>query len=202
MTAMTTRRVVVPLAVVAALVAVAAATRTWASGAVDDAVLGASTVTATGSQLAAGYVGAVLVAAAGILAAAVTGVRIRLAAALAAIVGAGGAVLQVVLVVADPGGRLGPVAAAAVGRSGPLPVAGSASVGAYAALAAAIVLTLAGLLALAGARSWPAPSSRYDAPGEGGDPLATGARGERIGSDWERLTAGEDPTDVPPPPST
>ena len=54
-------------------------------------------------------------------------------------------------------------------------------------------LAVAALLALRGSRRWPDPSSRYDRE----QAAPSGRRGEVVSSDWEDLSAGVDPTDVP-----
>ena len=184
---LTGRRPVTLLTLLFGLVAVAAAGRHWATGTSSDAVLGTTVVQAVGSDLATGYVALILVVVAAVIAAVVTGPRVRVV-ALAA------------LVLRDPAGALGPVAAAAVGRTGRIPVTATASSWAWVALGAAVGLGIAVLLGLVGVRSWPRPTARYDAPGARPDEEAgstAGPRGQRVGSDWERLTAGEDPTDVP-----
>lgn len=198
MTRLTARRTVALLTVALALLAVASATRTWLNGSTLDTGLGAAQVTATGSEVASGFVGLVLVVLAGVVAASVTGRRVRASALALALAAALGATAAAVWVVADPSGRLGPRAAAAVGRTGSIEVSAHATVWAWVAVAAASGLVVVAGLGVLGVRSWSAPSSRYDAPGAGGAAEATaGARGERVGTTWERLSAGEDPTDVP-----
>ena len=47
-----------------------------------------------------------------------------------------------------------------------------------------------GVLAWRGVTRWPLPSAAYDRP----DAERPGRRGERVATDWERLSGGEDPT--------
>ena len=56
-----------------------------------------------------------------------------------------------------------------------------------------VLTTLAGLAALAGARRWAGLSSTYEAPARSR---------ERVVSDWDRLSLGEDPTRDNPPGGT
>ncbi len=202
---LTGRRPVTLLTLLFGLVAVAAAGRHWASGTTSDAVLGTTVVRAVGSDLATGYVALILVVVAAVIAAVVTGPRVRVVALILGALAALGAVAQAALLLRDPAAALGPVAAAAVGRTGSIPVSATTSSWAWVGLGAAVGLVVAVFLGLVGVRAWPRPSGRYDAPGAAPDEEAgstTGPRGQRVGSDWERLTAGEDPTDVPEPEQT
>jgi hypothetical protein len=45
-----------------------------------------------------------------------------------------------------------------------------------------------------GAKGWRGLSARYETPGAS----TTGARGQRVASDWDRLDAGDDPTGEAP----
>lgn len=208
--ALTGKRGVVGLALVGALVLVASASRTWVSGTVDDAVLGASRVTGSGSQLAPGLVAIALAAAAAALAAATSGRLVRRASivvlALAAL-GAGGLVAAVL---ADPAGRLGGVAARSTGRTGTVETHASTGAWPWLALVGAILLLGAAAAAWMGAGRWQGLSARYEAPGDDvdraprrGDAGQTraGTRGERVATAWDSLDAGVDPTEpaaVPP----
>lgn len=191
------RGVLVLLVALGALVVVVTASRTWVAGTVDDAVLGRQAVSATGSESATGVVGIALVVVAGAVASAAAGRRARIVAlaltGLAVLAG----LLSIGRVVTDPEGVLGPIAAAAAGRSGSLET--SATLGPWPWVAAlGFVLSGTALLTLAFAvADRPAGlSSRYDAPAS-----PTGARGaERAraaggSSAWDQLSAGEDPTD-------
>lgn len=203
MRVLTTRRSVALLTIALGLLAVAAAAQTWLTGSTSDTGLGASAVAATGSEVAAGFVGLVLVVVAGVIAATVTGGRMRALAAVLALLAALGATGLAGWVVADPAGRLGPRAAAAVGRTGSLEVSAHVSPWGWVGLLAASGLVVVTALGLLGIRAWPAPTSRYDAPvGRAEEGSRAGARGERVGTEWDRLSAGEDPTDVPEGPAT
>ncbi len=189
------RAVVVVLTVLGAGAVLLTGSRPWVSGTVHDAVLGTSVVTASGTQVAPGLSALALVLAAAAIAT-VTGRRVVAMTSIAlgglALVGL---VVLLVRVAGDPSGLLGPVAAASVGRTGSLPTRAGVTlwpaVG-WAGVGLAAVGWAGGLL---GARTWSAPSARYERRGSGSEP-ATGPRGQRISSDWDRLSAGIDPTDV------
>lgn len=178
------RGVLVLVVVLGALLVVVTASRTWLTGSVDDAVLGRSSVSATGAEAAAGVVALALVVVAGAVASAAAGSRLRVVALLLTGLAALAGIASVARVLLDPGSVLGPIAAAAAGRTGSLET--SSDVGAWPWVAiAGFALATAALAGLARvrtvARGLPA---RYDAPGHP-------AR-----SDWDQLSAGEDPTDV------
>lgn len=182
---------VLVLGVLGAAVVVVAASRTWVTGRVSDAVLGSASLEVTGSEAAPGLVALALVVAAATVAALTTG---RVARMLALALDAGAllaAAWLTVRVLLVPEAVLGPVAAAAAGRTGSLPTTASASAWPWVALAALAGAGAGVVLAVSGARSWSGLSSRYDAPTGGG---GVGSRGERVSSDWDRLSAGEDPT--------
>lgn len=204
MTRLTNRRTVALTTVVLALLLMAAATQTWLVGTSADTGLGVSSVRATGGEAATGIVGLALVVVAGVIAAAVVGVRVRTVAIGLACLAAAGAAALGTWVVADPAGRLGPLAAAAVGRTGSLEVLAQPTAWAWVGVLAAWALFGVSVLAAIGVRHWPAPSARYDSPvGSSGAPgTRAGARGERVEGAWEQLTAGGDPTDVPEQPPT
>ena len=169
--------------------------RPWVSGTVHDAVLGTSLVTATGTQVAPGLSALALVVAAAAVATATGGRAVRLVSVVLGGLALAGLAALLVRVAADPSGLLGPVAAASVGRTGSL--ATTAGVTVWPAVGSAGVLLAAvgwagGLL---GARTWASPSPRYERRGGAGEAV-TGPRGQRVSSDWDRLSAGIDPTDV------
>jgi uncharacterized membrane protein (TIGR02234 family) len=192
------------LALVAALAAVAviaAAGGTWVTGIAEDGVLGTSAVSAEGSVAAPGLVGLALVVLAAVIAAMVTGTVVRRLVLGAGVLAALGALALSLRAVLTPEAVLGPVAASTVGRSGSLPVEAEATGWAIAGAVAAAVMALITLLALVSSSRWPAPTRKYERAGEDGttdSPAATGQRGERVRSDWEALSEGHDPTDVPP----
>lgn len=180
------RGVLVLIVVLGALAVIVTASRTWVTGSVDDVVLGQTTVSATGSEVAGGVVALALVVVAGAVASATAGARARVVALVLTTLSALGGVALVARVLLDPEGALGPVAAAAAGRTGSIETHAAATGWPWTAAAGFV---LAGL-ALAGlARSRRAArglSSRYEAPGRA------------PASDWDQLSAGEDPTDVGP----
>lgn len=184
------RGFLVLLVVLGALVVIVTASRTWLTGTVDDVVLGQSSVSATGSEVAGGVVAVALVVVAGAVASATAGPRARAVALVLTVLASLGGVVMVARVLLDPDGALGPVAAAAAGRTGSIETHAAAGAWPWAA-AAGFVLAALAVVGLAGVRrAAPGLSSRYEAPGRA------------PASDWDQLTAGEDPTDVGPPPRT
>ncbi|MGL5867188.1 MAG: Trp biosynthesis-associated membrane protein [Dermatophilaceae bacterium] len=188
------------LGVLAALGLLAAGFQPWATGAVDDAVLGATGVSATGSEVAPGLSGVALAVAAAVVAVITAGRVGRVVALVGYALCLAGATSLIVRVLVDPGGALGPLAATRVGRTGTVATTEAAATGWPWLALAAVVVGAVGLLAgVLGARSWGAPTSRYDIPRSAD---AAGPRGERISSDWDRLSAGQDPTDFAGPDPT
>lgn len=191
----------VALAALGTLVSVAVGTRQWVSGTTDDAVLGQTTVTLTGSQVAPGAVALTLVVAAAVIASVLAGPRLRRVVLAIGAAAALGHVLLIAWVLARPEATLGPAAATAAGRSGSLPVQAVVSGAAWVGLAAALVLLAAASGALVSVGRWQSSDARYaSTPAAGDDPPAAsaGARGERAHEEWDALSAGHDPTDVPP----
>ncbi len=191
------------------IVVVAAGTRTWLTGTTSDAVLGASTVTASGSQAAPGAVPLALVVVAAVVAAMVAGARARRAVAVLAVLAALGSVAVTARTLLDPAAVLGPLAATAAGRSGSLTLAASAGPAAVTGLLGALLLLVVGILTVRSVGRWPRPSGRYDVPADDATSssgpateVGSGARGERTRTTWDALSAGQDPTDVPSEPST
>lgn len=185
---------VVALALVGAALLLVSGFRTWVTGTVDDAVLGASTISATGAEVAPGLSAVALAVAAAAIAVVAAGRVARVIAAIgyaACLLLAAGLTVRVL---ADPSGALGPVAASRVGRTGSIETVAHASGWPWVALVA-VVIAGSGLLgALVGVRRWGGPSARYEVTGTD-DTHVAGARGERVGSDWDELSAGRDPTD-------
>jgi hypothetical protein len=186
--------VVVTLALLAALGLLVSAFRPWVTGAVDDAVLGATRISATGAEVAPGLTAAAVAAVAAGRVARVVAV-VGYAVCLAIAVG------LVVRVVADPAGVLGPVAASRVGRTGSVETVARVTAWPWLALLAAAVALVGLVGAVVGLRTWGGPAQRYESP-ETPDGAVAGPRGERVASDWDELTAGRDPTDVGPDGST
>lgn len=228
MSSLTTKRAVVGLALAGALVLVAAASRPWVTGTVDDPVLGASRVAGSGRELAPGVVAVALAAGAAAVAAATTGRVVRRMAVVVLAAAGLGATVLVLWVLLDPARRLGGAAARATGRTGTVETHAAASAWPWVALAAAVALVLAGVAAWVGSGRWSGLSPRYEAPSPGSAPSAaagdgilsatrtpgrTGprgnadvggaSRGQRVASAWDTLDAGRDPTveeDEPPLP--
>ncbi|MGL4742982.1 MAG: Trp biosynthesis-associated membrane protein [Dermatophilaceae bacterium] len=183
------------LGLVAAVGLLVVGFRPWATGAVDDAVLGATQVSATGADAAPGLSVVALAVAAAVAAVVAAGRVGRVVALAGYTLCLAGAASLTVRVLADPSGVLGPLAARRVGRTGTVAVTqAGVTVWPWLALAAVLVGVVGVVAALSGIRSWGAPTSRYDVPRAD----AAGPRGERVGGDWDRLSAGEDPTDVDP----
>ena len=186
----TSKGAVALLAVVGAFVLLVSGSRTWVTGTVDDPVLGASRITGTGGDVASGVVALALVAAAAALASTTSGPvvrRVTLVVLGLAAIAEGFLACRVLL---DPSGSLGALAARSTGRTGSVETHASVTAWPWLGLLATLLLLAAAVLGWLGARRWRALSARYEAPGATG----TGARGQRVGSDWDRLDAGEDPT--------
>jgi uncharacterized membrane protein (TIGR02234 family) len=194
---LSSKGVVVLLALLGACGLLVSAFRPWVTGAVDDAVLGATRISATGAEVAPGLTAVALAIAAAAIAVVAAGRVARVVAAVAYAVCLAIAALLAVRVIVDPAGVLGPVAASRVGRTGSVETVAQVTVWPWVALLACAVALLGLVGALAGLRRWGGPSSRYDAPGATASDVA-GPRGERVRSDWDELSAGRDPTDVGP----
>lgn len=180
---------VVLLSLVAGVTLLASGGRVWVTGTVDDAVLGASRITGSGSQVASGVVALALVACAAALASTTSGPVVRRL-TLGALALAGlGAVAIAGRVALDPAGSLGSVAARAAGRTGTLETHATTTVWPWVCVIAGAVLVLAAVGGLIGAASWRGLGARYETP-----TTTAGARGQRVASDWDRLDAGDDPT--------
>ena len=217
-----TRGRVALLALVGVVVTFASGTQTWLVGTTNDAVLGRSTVTAIGSQAASGAVALAVVVLAAVIAAMVAGRRLRRVISLVGLAAAIGQVVHVAMSALSPADTLGPLAAAAVGRGGSIPVVGQSLTWAWIGLAGAVILAITAALTVVAVGRWPLPTRRYDSPvkasdksgssGAAGSSASTaphagtretaGPRGERVRSDWDALSEGHDPTDVSRPPST
>ena len=189
------------LALMGAAGMLVSAFRPWVTGAVDDAVLGATRISATGAEVAPGLSAVALAVAAAAIAVVAAGRVARVVAAIAYGVCLVLAVGLAVRVIADPAGVLGPVAASRVGRTGSVEAVADATAWPWVALLAAAVAFLGLVGALVGLRTWGGPSQRYEPPDRGADDVA-GPRGERVASQWDELSAGRDPTDVGPEPPT
>ncbi len=194
---LSSKGVVVLLALVGAGLLLVSAFRPWVTGAVDDAVLGATRISATGAEVAPGLSAVALAIGAAAIAIVAAGRIVRVVAVVAYAVCVAVAAALAVRVLLDPEGVLGPVAASRVGRTGSVETVADPTVWPWVALLACAVALLGLVGAVVGIRRWGGPSQRYEV-GEGSTGVAAGPRGERVASDWDELSAGRDPTDVGP----
>lgn len=190
---LTGRPATIVLGALTALLTVVTAGRPWVRGTVDDAMIGGSLQEVSGDQAVTGIVALGLVVLAGAVAAAATRRTGRRVSAVILLLISVGMAALVVRVLLDPGTILGSLTAAATGRTGTLTAQGEATGWAYLALLPAVLGLIVAALAWRGATLWPQPSTAYDRPDSDGP----GRRGERVSTDWERLTEGEDPTAGP-----
>jgi uncharacterized membrane protein (TIGR02234 family) len=205
------------LALLGAGLLLASGSRTWVTGTVDDAVLGASRVAGTGTQVAAGVVALALAAAAAAVASTTSGPVVRRVTLTLLLLAAAGEAFFVARVLLDPSGVLGSVAAASTGRTGEIETRAGVTIWPWVALGATVLLVVAGVGGWVGSRRWRGLSSRYEAPAAaaagaaGANPAGSagaraddtaGPRGQRVASDWDRLDAGEDPTAADDPRAT
>lgn len=190
MSRLTRRPAAIAIAALSALLTAVTAGRPWVRGTVDDAMVGGSLQEATGQEAVTGFVALGLVILAGAVAAAATrrlGRRVAAVILLLTSLGMAGLTLRVILAPEDV---LGAITAASTGRTGTLAATADPTLWAYIALVAALGGLVTAALAWRGAWSWPEPSAAYDRPGA----ERPGRRGERVSSDWDRLSEGEDPT--------
>ncbi len=182
---MTSKRTVVAVAALGVILLVVSGTQDWVSGVVHDAVLADADVSLRGSKVAPACIGAAFVGAAAVLAALTTGRVARwFAAALVPLSGLL-AVGDAIKVIHDPAATVRDRAATAAGHTGGLHVTVQMSPWVWVGLLGAVILTVAGVLCLAGVRRWSGLSSSYDAPA---------SKKAAAVSDWDRLSAGDDPT--------
>ncbi|NYF99580.1 Trp biosynthesis-associated membrane protein [Janibacter cremeus] len=193
MSMLTRKPVVVLLAIAAGIIMLAAGRADWISGTVDGPA-GPMQASAVGTDAAPGLAGLALVAMAAAVAATTSGRIARWVSILAMIgVGVGVIALSVRAVLSAPA-VLGVVAAEGSGTTGTLEATGSASAWPWVAVIGAVVLLLAAVGAVLGGSRWGALGGKYERP-TGDDPTqAGGARGERVDSDWDRVTRGDDPS--------
>ncbi|MDF8264118.1 Trp biosynthesis-associated membrane protein [Luteipulveratus flavus] len=186
---MTSKRNVLLLALLGAVVLLATAGRTWVEGTLHDAVLQDSTVSVDGNDAASGVLAAGLVGAAAAVATATGGRVVRRVGAVATVLAGVLAIVLTVRVLLDPADVVGRQAAQTTGRTGTVPADGTVTTWVWVALLGGVLLAAAGALAFVGIRRWAGLSSRYEAP--------TGRGHATRVSDWERLSQGEDPTVEP-----
>jgi uncharacterized membrane protein (TIGR02234 family) len=185
----TSKLAVVLLALVGSGILLASGGRVWVSGTVNDAVLGASRVSGTGSEVASGVVALALVGAAAALASATSGTVVRrVTLVVLALAGVAEAVVAA-RVGLSPEDSLGSIAAKAAGRTGSIETHATATVWPWVCVVASVLLVVAAVLGWLGASRWRGLGARYEAPS-----TSAGARGQRVATDWDRLDAGDDPT--------
>jgi uncharacterized membrane protein (TIGR02234 family) len=185
----TSKLAVVLLVLVGSGLLLASGGRVWVNGTVDDAVLGASRISGTGSEVASGVVALALVGAAAALASATSGAVVRrLTLVVLALAGAAEAVVAA-RVGLSPEDSLGSIAAKAAGRTGSIETHATATAWPWVCVVAAVLLVLAAVSGWLGASRWRGLGARYEAPA-----TSAGARGQRVATDWDRLDAGDDPT--------
>jgi hypothetical protein len=188
-TRLTSKLAVVLLALVGAGILLAGGGRVWVSGTVNDAVLGASRISGTGSEVASGVVALALVGAAAALASATSGAVVRrVTLVVLALAGAAEAVVAA-RVALTPQDALGSIAAKAAGRTGSIETHATATAWPWVSVVAALLLVVAAAAGWLGAGRWRGLGARYEAPAS-----TAGARGQRVATDWDRLDAGDDPT--------
>jgi uncharacterized membrane protein (TIGR02234 family) len=192
---LSSKGVVVLLALLGAGLLLVSAFRPWVTGAVDDAVLGATRISATGAEVAPGLTAVALAIGAAAIAVVAAGRVARVVALVAYALCLVVAVALAVRVLLDPEGVLGPVAASRVGRTGSVETVADATAWPWVALVACLIALLGLVGALVGLGRWGGPPQRYEVPA-GGTADVAGPRGERVASDWDELSAGRDPTDV------
>jgi hypothetical protein len=193
---LTSKRTVLVLVLLSALVILVSGSREWVSGSVDDAALGASALHGNGSDIAPGALAAALVGLASAVTAATSGTVVRAVAACATLLAAVLGAAVVIGVLADPGGALSNLAVTGTGRTGTVAAHGRVGSWAWVALAATLGMGVGGLGALVGGRHWHGLSGRYDAP-VAGEASLLGPPGEPApghDSAWDQLSRGEDPT--------
>ena len=151
---LTSKLAVVVLALVGSGLLLASGGRVWVNGTVDDAVLGASRISGTGTQVASGVVALALVGAAAALASATGGTVVRrLTLGVLALAGVAEAVVaaRVALAPQDP---LGAIAAKAAGRTGSIETHATITAWPVACVVAGVLLVLASVAGWLGAARW------------------------------------------------
>ena len=186
---LTSKLAVVVLALVGSGILLASGGRVWINGTVDDAVLGASRISGTGTEVASGVVALALVGAAAALASATGGAVVRrITLVVLAFAGVAEAVVAARVALA-PEGPLGAIAAKAAGRTGSIETHATITAWPWVCVVAGVLLLLAAVAGWLGAARWRGLGARYEAP-----TTSAGARGQRVATDWDRLDAGDDPT--------
>lgn len=180
--AVVSKRALLTTAAVVTIVLLVLTTRPWAEGTVSDTITGALHSTVHGSAAAPTAVAGGLVAAASVVALLASRRIGRVVAALAMVLGGALAAYGSLRVALDPAGVLREKVAAESGHAAASVTGATASLSVWPAAACSVVLVLLGVLALVVGGRWAGLSRRYDAPAEASV------------SDWDRLSAGTDPT--------
>ena len=190
-----TRKVVVVLLTVAAgIVLLAAGRAEWIAGTVDG-VAGPARASAPGAEAAPGLAGLALVAMASAIAATTSGRIIRWVCWVILAAVAAGVLALSLRSILDAPSVLGSVAASRSGVTGALEATASATVWPWVAVLAAVVLLVACVGGIIGGRRWGGLGRKYERPsGDPQDHQVSGGRGERVDSDWDRVTLGDDPS--------
>lgn len=183
------------------------AVQTWASGSVVDPLLGTHAIAAQGSAVAPAVLLVPVVAAAGAVAALISGRVLRVAAGVAVILAGVGLGVLAVRAGLDPTEALARQAVAASGRTGVLPHEAGASMWPWLAAASGLLFVAAGVLVARGGPGWGPAGERFERGGGGSsaarrsqadqpDQASTDEAGGSGLTDWDRLSRGEDPTSL------
>ncbi|MGO1167245.1 MAG: Trp biosynthesis-associated membrane protein [Janibacter sp.] len=193
MSLLTRKPVVVLVAIAAGIVLLAAGRADWITGTVDG-VTGPVSASAVGTEAAPGLAGLALVAMAAAIASTTSG-RIARWVCIIALVAVGGGVIALSLrAVLEAPTVLGGVSATHAGVTGELEATASATTWPWIAVIAAVLLLVAAAGAALGSRTWGALGGKYERPGGEDVAQVGGSRGERVDSDWDRVTRGDDPS--------
>lgn len=193
MNTLTRKPVVVLLAIAAGIIMLAAGRADWITGTVDG-VAGPMQASAVGSDAAPGLAGLALVAMAAAVAATTSGRIARWVSILAMVGVAVGVIALSVRAVLSAPEVLGTVAAEGSGATGTFEATGSANAWPWVAVAGGVLLLVAAGGAVVGGRRWGALGGKYERPTGDDAAQVGGARGERVDSDWDRVTRGDDPS--------
>jgi len=189
-----TLRNVALFGVAAALLGLWAATRTWVLVNVDATTVQVPQIVVDGSQAAPAVTALCVVVLAGALALLIGGKIVRYIIAVISLLAGGGIIGAGLNVALNPSGAAASALAEATGLKD---ISGSYQLTAWPVVAAVagVLIVIQGICVLLGARHW-VKTSKYDrAPKQGRQPGRSAAR-DSI-SDWEQLSAGDDPTEPP-----
>jgi uncharacterized membrane protein (TIGR02234 family) len=211
---LTGRRTAVLLTLLGAGLVLLAGTRTWATVTVNGTLPGLTELTVSGRRSAPALIAIALAAVAGAVVLTTSGRTVRFLVAAGALVAGAGVAFTGIRAAGDTEGAaatairdslrvLGSSQAGSDGLVGS--VAGPAvsmSIWPWVAAFGGLLIAVAGGLTLAGGRSWPGPTRRYERPpGPGSSPSRTAAqtgtespRTDTPAATWDALSRGEDPT--------